>query len=296
MAKETSFGNDFRHFFGRGLAILLPSILTLWILWQAFSFLLKNVAEPINTGLRVTTIWAMPFFIDETKPPEWFRVTEEQIRARMSQSGTLPDDPELRKQTLERRRAKAIRAIRRDRLREFWQGHWYLNLLGLLIAVLLIYLAGLVLGNFFGRQIYARVERLITRVPGFKQVYPHVKQVVELIMGEKAMAFSAVVLVEYPSKDIWTMGFLTGESFDQIDEAAGADVVTVFIPTSPTPFTGFTINVRREAVRMLDVPMDEALRFVITAGILTPEQASKPKPTDGLLGPSVGGTGPGGEG
>lgn len=296
MAKETSFGSDFRHFFGRGLAILLPSILTLWILWQAFSFLLKNVAEPINTGLRVTTIWAMPYFIDETKPPEWFRVTEEQIRARMSQSGTLPDDPELRKQTLERRRAEAIRTIRRDRLREFWQGHWYLNLLGLLIAVLLIYLAGLLLSNFFGRQIYARVERLIARVPGFKQVYPHVKQVVELVMGEKAMAFSAVVLVEYPSKDIWTMGFLTGESFDQIDEAAGADLVTVFIPTSPTPFTGFTINVRREAVRVLDVPMDEALRFVITAGILTPEQVSKPKPTDGLLGPSAGGAGPGGEG
>lgn len=287
MAKQTSFGSDFRHFFGRGLAILLPSILTLWLLWQAFSFLLKNVAEPINTGLRATTVWVMPLFLDEEKPPEWFRVTEEQVRNRMTQSGTLPEDPELRQQTLDRRRAEAIKIIRRDRLREFWQSHWYLNLLGLLIAVLLIYLAGLLLGNFFGKRIYARLERLIARIPGFKQVYPHVKQVVELVLGEKAMAFSTVVLVEYPSKDIWTMGFLTGDSFKQIDEAAGGDVVTVFIPTSPTPFTGFTINVRREVVRVLDVPMDEALRFVITAGILTPEKVAKGKPVDGLLGPAA---------
>lgn len=287
MARKQSFSSDFRHFFGRGLAILLPSILTLWLLWQAFSFLLKNVAEPINTGLRAGTVWAMPIFIEDAKPPEWFKVTEEQIRARMVQTGTLPEDPELRQQTLDRRRAEAIKTIRRDRLREFWQGHWYLNLLGLFIAVLLIYLAGLLLGNFFGRQIYARVERLIARIPGFKQVYPHVKQVVELVLGEKAMAFSTVVLVEYPSKDIWTMGFLTGDSFKQIDEAAGGDVVTVFIPTSPTPFTGFTINVRREAVRVLDVPMDEALRFVITAGILTPEKVAKGKPVDGVLGPGA---------
>ena len=89
------------------------------------------------------------------------------------------------------------------------------------------------------------------------------------------MAFSQVVLVEYPSKEIWTIGFLTGHSMRDIDEHAGAQVVSVFIPTSPTPFTGFTINVPEDKTVKMDMTMEEALRFVITAGVLTPDS---PKP------------------
>ncbi|RMH13672.1 MAG: DUF502 domain-containing protein [Planctomycetota bacterium] len=286
MARQKDFSSDFRHFFGRGLAILLPSIVTLWILWQAFVFLLNNVAEPINVGLRAATVWAVPYFINEEKPPEWFRVTNEQVRARVTRMlGELPDDPQERAAVLERRRPEVIRLIRRERLGEFWKSQWYLQIVGLLIAVLLVYLAGLLLGNFFGKQIYVRVERLIARIPGFKQVYPHVKQLVELVLGEKALAFSTVVLVEYPSKDIWTMGFLTGNSFGQIGDAVGDDVVSVFIPTSPTPFTGFTINVSRASVRILDVPIDQALRFVITAGVLTPDQGDRASLRDAHGGP-----------
>jgi uncharacterized membrane protein len=87
-----------------------------------------------------------------------------------------------------------------------------------------------------------------------------------------------VVLVEYPSKDIWTLGFLTGEAFRAVDEMSGGESVSVFIPTSPTPFTGFTINVSRERVRVLDMPVDQALRFVITAGVLVPDQAVTQRP------------------
>lgn len=273
MARGQSFEGDFRHFFGRGLAILLPTILTLWIIYQAFMFLLNNVAGPINAGLRVGTVWAIPYVTSEANEPAWYEVTDDDIRARLLSKGTLPADPSKHASAVSASRPLVAKNLRRERLRDYWQDRWYLQFVGLLLAVLFIYLAGLLLGNFLGRQIYLRLERFIGRVPGFKQVYPHVKQMVDLVMGEKAMAFSTVVLVEYPSKDIWTLGFLTGDSMQAMDDAAGGPTVTVFIPTSPTPFTGFTINLRREKVRVVDMPVDQALRFVLTAGVLVPDRA-----------------------
>ncbi|MFG0306515.1 MAG: DUF502 domain-containing protein [Phycisphaerales bacterium JB040] len=256
-----TFTNDFKRFFGRGLAILLPSIVTLWLLWQAFTFVFKTVATPINAGIRVVIIEAVEVF-PEAQRPKWYLVTTEQIDnrkiERQRQGRRVIEDSEIE------------RNIRREQFREFWDDYLLLETTGLFIAIILIYLAGMLLSNFVGRRIYHRVERLIARIPGFKQVYPHVKQVVDLVVGEKKMAFSKVVLVEYPSKDIWTIGFLTGESIRDIDESAGERVQSVFIPTSPTPVTGFTINVSKSKIRQLDMTVEEALRFVITAGVLAP--------------------------
>lgn len=272
-----SFSSDFRRFFGKGLAILLPTVVTLWILWQAIGFVYMNVAQPINRATRLSVLWVVPQVFEEESLPGWFRVTDEELVAyRESQdvSGNVTDVA-LRRQ------------VRREYLRRFWDEHWYLNLTGFFIAILLIYLAGVLISNFFGRQIYIRVERLIARIPGFKQVYPHVKQLVDMVLGEKKLAFSKVVLVEYPSQGIWTMGFLTGDSLRLIDGPAGGRVVSVFIPTSPTPFTGFTINVLEEKAIVVDVSIEEALRFVITAGVLTPDQRGSETLFDGPEGPRV---------
>lgn len=279
MAK--SFASDFKQFFGRGLAILLPSIVTLWLLWQALAFVYANVAEPINRGVRVMVIWSAPRFIDEADPPDWFVVTDDQIRARLEQRGELPSDANERAAAIEANRAVIRQNIRRERLRAFWNEHWYLNVTGFVVAILLIYLAGLLLGNYIGRRVYARVERLIARIPGFKQVYPHVKQVVDLILGEKKMAFSKVVLVQWPRQGVWSIAFLTGNSVREIDKAAGGHVVSVFIPNSPTPFTGFTMNVRKNEVIEMDMSVEEALRFIITAGVLSPD-SDKPIPGSGV--------------
>lgn len=260
-----SFTSDFRRFFAKGLAILLPTIVTLWLLWQAFGFLFTNVAQPINRATRLTVIWVVPQVMSEESLPAWFRITDEELAQERIVREVSDDvkDPALR------------REIRREYLREFWNDHWYLNLTGLFIAIVLIYLAGVLLGNIVGRSIYVRVEHLIARIPGFKQIYPHVKQVVDMILGDRKMAFSQVVLVEYPSAGIWTIGFLTGNSIRQIDENAGGAVVSVFIPTSPTPFTGFTINVTKDKAIPMEMTIEEALRFVITAGVLSPDEMAK---------------------
>jgi len=265
MNRET-FMSDFRRFFVRGLAILLPTIVTLWLLWQAFVFAFSNVAQPINSATRLGVIWIVPQVLSEEELPDWFSITDSDLARERAQRGV---DKSVGDSVLRR-------DIRREYLREFWSDHWYLNLTGLVIAIVLIYLAGVLLGNIVGRSIYTRIEHLITQVPGFKQIYPHVKQLVDMVLGEKKMAFSKVVLVEYPKEDVWTVGFLTGTSTREIDSTAGGGVVSVFVPTSPTPFTGFTINVRKERAIEMSMTVDEALRFVITAGVLAPGDKSGP--------------------
>lgn len=255
-----SFTSDFKRFFSRGLAVLLPTAVTLWLLVQAFGFVYNNVAQPINRATRFAVVWVVPQVWDEDKLPGWFQVTDEQL-------AEIRVAREIRESVAD----ESLRLdLRREYLAQFWSDHRYLNLTGLGIAIMLIYLAGVLLGNFMGKSVYARLENLITRIPGFKQVYPHVKQVVDMIMGDNKMAFSKVVIVEYPSAGIWTVGFLTGNSLREIDGPAGGQVVSVFIPTSPTPFTGFTINLPKEKVIEISMSIEEALRFVITAGVLAP--------------------------
>ena len=84
-------------------------------------------------------------------------------------------------------------------------------------------------------------------------------------------AFSETVLVQYPREGIWSLGFVTGTSFKDIRAASGVETVSVFIPTSPTPMTGFVINVARSEAIKVDISIDQALRFIITAGVLTPD-------------------------
>jgi len=265
--KHVGFWPEFRSSFFRGLAILLPSIVTLWILWQAFAFLFNNVASPINRGIRLGVLSSVAI-MPEQRRPGWYLVSDDQIaeRRRSRAAEGLRDLPDDRLRT----------EIQRKNLAQWWSAHWYLEATGLIVAVSLIYLAGRFLSGLIGRRVYTRFEGLFSRIPGFRHVYPHVKQVVDMVMGEKRMAFNRAVLVEYPRTGIWTVGLVTGSSLRQIGQAAGQDVLSIFIPSTPTPFTGFTITVPKAETIDLDIPIDEIVRFVITAGVLAPGDRSGP--------------------
>jgi len=262
--RPKTFIGDFKQFFGRGLAIVLPSVLTLWILFYLVVFLYNNVGRPINRGVRAALVEVIPRVVADEHLPEFFRVSDEEVadfRSRTDIRGAR-DMP-----------AEHITVVlRREKFKEVWNQYFVLEATGLIIAIVLIYFAGLLLGGFFGRRLYARVERLFSRMPGFKQVYPHVKQVTELVLGDRPIAFNRVVVVEYPRRGIWTVGLVTGESLRTIRDATGADILSVFIPSTPTPFTGFTITVRRDEAIDLPIQVDEAVRFFITGGVLVPER------------------------
>ncbi|MBC7773375.1 MAG: DUF502 domain-containing protein [Pyrinomonadaceae bacterium] len=282
MAREkTTFAGDFKRFFVRGLAILLPSVLTLWILWQAYLFLDRQVAEPINRGIRAGILLVIPSTVPQAALPTWFVISPsevERFRQTLAKAGSFEAQRLLKKSD-----AELTAEIRAQNFKTFWDNHWYFRFIGLVVAISLIYLAGRVLGGFLGRKLYRHIESFMTRIPVFKQVYPHVKQVVEMIFGEKQMAFKRVVLVEYPRKEIWTIGFVTSSGMKSIAEHTGGKTVTVFIPSTPTPFTGFTITVLESQAIDIPITIDEALRFVLTGGVLVPGKQS----TGAIDGPMV---------
>lgn len=270
MSKPKPVANErtFRRVILRGMAILLPSVLTLWILWAAFVFVYNNVAEPINAGLRRGVMTAMPL-LPEAQRPAWYAVTPEDVaQYRRTQSG----------QNANMSDAAVVTTLRTSNLTTYWDQHWYLRAAGLVVAITLIWLAGLFLGGFVGRRVYATVERIISRIPGFKQIYPHVKQLVDMILGDRPMAFSRVVLVEFPRPGSWAMAFVTSKGLRSSTALAGADTVCVFVPTTPTPFTGFTLNVPADQVVDLPISIDEAIRYVITGGVLVPGGEQQPLP------------------
>ena len=160
-------------------------------------------------------------------------------------------------------------------------------MIGIIVAIVAVYFAGRLLGGFFGRRIYKRIEVVITTVPVFKQVYPYVKQVVDFLFSDdKQIQFSRVVLVEYPRKGIWTMGLLTGETMESIAKEAG-DAVTVFIPSSPVPATGYTITVPRNEVVDLPISVEEAIRFTVSGGVLIPPSQTLDAPLNSKVLPEI---------
>ena len=270
-----TFSSDFKRFFIRGLVVLLPSVLTLWILVTAYKFVDNTIAEPINRGVRLAI---------NNLAPHWgafsplLEPTNEAVDGELNQR--LAAGTEVTREQVHDELREAIRtdsALRRATIKTWWDRRWYLNLIGLIIAIVAVYIAGRLLGGFFGRRIYRKVEGVITTLPVFKQIYPYVKQVVDFLFSdEQPMKFNRVVVVQYPRKGIWSVGFLTGNTMKSIARESG-DAVTVFIPSSPTPFTGYTITVpRREAIEV-PITVEQAIRFAVTGGVLVPDNQMIPE-------------------
>jgi uncharacterized membrane protein len=270
-----TFSSDFKRFFIRGLVVLLPSVLTLWIIVKAYQFVDNTIAEPINAGVRAVMVqvtWA-PLRNAFDPTPE---AIGKEKRLREDRGIVDPDVNKIRAE------------LRAANIRQWWADRWYMNVIGLIVAVVAVYVAGRLLGGFFGRRISRKLESLITTLPVFKQVYPYVKQIVDFLFSdERPLTFNRVVVVEYPRKGVWSVGFLTGETMKTIREKAG-DSVTVFIPSSPTPFTGYTITVARNEVIELPITVDQAIRFAVSGGVLVPEhQLVRPEEEEKPAGPPL---------
>ncbi len=269
-ADKRTFRGDFRRFFVKGLAVLLPTVLTLWILVKAYEFIDVGIAQPINGGIRYVINKATPHVgvLEETFEPSDAAVERESERRKDAN----------RSRTAQK---EARSYLRSQSILEWWNERWYMNFIGLFVAILSVYFAGRLLGGLLGRSLYSKIERLLTTIPVVKQVYPYVKQVVDFILSdEKPIKFNRVVLVQYPRKGIWSIGLVTGTPMksvqNQMDPDAGEPGITVFIPSSPTPFTGYTISVTLDEVVEIPISIDEALRFTITGGVLVPDREAIP--------------------
>lgn len=145
--------------------------------------------------------------------------------------------------------------------------------MGVLVAALLVFLTGLLSANFVGRQLVALGEWVVARIPVVRTLYSSVKQVSDTILSPNGHAFRQALLVQYPRQGCWTVAFLTGEPSPGLHQAAGVEdggMVSVFVPTTPNPTSGFFLMMRRDETVALDMSVDAALKYIVSMGVVAP--------------------------
>ena len=150
-------------------------------------------------------------------------------------------------------------------------------IISVLLAVLMIYFLGTLAGNVLGRQLIQWLEKLLMTIPVVRGIYSATRQFLETFSGDKTKAFNKVVLFEYPRQGLWTMGLLTGKTRGEVRERSGQDMVSVFVPTTPNPTSGWLIFVPIGDIQELDMSVDEAFKMIISGGVLTPPSKSSQK-------------------
>lgn len=204
-----------RGAFISGLIILLPTLITLFLLLIAFRFINNNIAQPLGSFI---------IYIINLTPKE------------------VSKDP-------------------------VWA-----SLVGFPVTIILVYLVGYFTASFIGKKLFKGIEIwIMTRFPIIRDVYPYARQFIDtFISSEKKTKFKSVVAVEFPHEGIYATGFITADGLKDLRDHAGKKMITVFVPTSPAPFTGFTLFVPEDKVIHLNMTIDEAIRTIMSGGVLTP--------------------------
>jgi uncharacterized membrane protein len=141
--------------------------------------------------------------------------------------------------------------------------------LELIIAFISFILIGLIFSTLFGKAILGYFDNLITRIPFAGNVYKAIKQITETFSNADA-AYQKVVLIEYPRKDIYAIGFMTGETKGEIKNRKKIDMVNVFVPTTPNPTSGFLLFIPKEDAVELNMSVEDAIKLVVSAGMVIP--------------------------
>jgi len=141
---------------------------------------------------------------------------------------------------------------------------------GVIISLVLLLITGILATNFLGQRLVTWSEALLDKIPLVRSIYNASKQVIQAIFATNSQAFRKVLLVEYPRKGVWSMAFQTGVTSSLVAEKVGEDVVSIFIPTTPNPTSGFLMMLPKKDVIELDMTIDEALKFIISLGMMQP--------------------------
>jgi uncharacterized membrane protein len=147
--------------------------------------------------------------------------------------------------------------------------------LGLFVVVIGLTFIGAVTAGFFGRMVVRFYEGLLARMPVVRNIYSALKQIIETVLAQQSNAFRQAVLVEYPRRGIWAIGFLTGETKGEVQQRTDRPMINVFLPTTPNPTSGFLLFVPYKDVIELDMTVEEAIKMVISGGIVTPPAPKK---------------------
>lgn len=153
--------------------------------------------------------------------------------------------------------------------------------LGIVVAVVLLTLIGFLATNFLGRTLLNVGERLVARMPVIRGLYGALKQIFETVFSQSGQSFRQVALVPWPSAGSWTIAFVTNYVQGEVANKLGADLVTVYVPTTPNPTGGYMTYYRRSDVIILSMTVDEAMKLIISCGVIVPPERNVPQSTAG---------------
>lgn len=230
-SNRTSFGEDFRRFFVRGLATLLPTLITIWLLTWLWNFLWNSIGQHVIFAIRYV----------------WYQLVQTGV-VEPTSAGDI-----------------------RHHLNDDDVG---VRLLGVGLAILLVYVIGVLVGNLIGRWFYRIGESAVMKVPLIRAIYPAVKQVTDFVLADKKtaqFATSRVVAVQARSQGIWSIGFVTNQGYGPLNDATRGDMVTIFIPSTPTAFSGYVVVAHREATVELPLTVEETMRLLLSGGVIVPQ-------------------------
>lgn len=142
--------------------------------------------------------------------------------------------------------------------------------LGVIMALVILFITGFIASNFLGRQLLQLGEDILEHIPLVRSIYSTAKQISDTMFSKKGKSFRKVVLIRYPQKDTWSLAFVTSDSLGEVNVKAPRQLISVFIPTTPNPTSGFLIMVPPEDTVELDMSVDEALRMIISLGVIIP--------------------------
>ncbi|MEX0583095.1 MAG: DUF502 domain-containing protein [Sneathiella sp.] len=147
--------------------------------------------------------------------------------------------------------------------------------LGVIIAAFALILIGFLTANYLGRSLLVLGERIVGRMPIVRSIYNALKQIMETVLAQSSTSFREVVLLEYPRKGLWALAFVTSTAKGEVSTQQEEDMISVFLPTTPNPTSGFLLFVPKSDLTYLDMTVEEGVKLVISAGMIWPEPARK---------------------
>jgi len=279
----------FRRAVLRGLGVVLPPLLTIVVLIWAWKTVESYVLRPIESGFRQ----AIVFRVEETyaRVPEGAIKEEGKLRLVdgfvYNGKDFVPDPTGRRWLPVEVKRVvdehtdyfgpyaaapASANAYWHRYVELVYMPRWLVVPVFLIVFTTALYFLGRLFTFSLGRWVVHAFDRGVLRIPLVNKVYGSVKQVTDFAFSEREIEFNRVVAIEYPSKGIWSLGFVTGNSMREIAEATGVEMLSVLMPTSPMPMTGFTVTVKRSDAIDLNLTIDEAIQFIVSCGVVVPPQ------------------------
>ena len=306
MSVDNTHQHPFRRAVLRGLGVVMPLLLTIVFLLWIWNSVQTFVLLPVKNAVRSIAVNRARDVLYEV-PPEALRVELHRgqsgnlkwVREGAKPNGTrrvldipvfrvkkenetveycrLPTHEWIPYEVFDRVRRNpgptlpetAEAYFRRD-VETRWFRPSYIIPLVFCAFILTLYLLGKIIAARIGRAIISYFEQLIDQVPLINSVYSTLKKVTDIMFGDHDVEFNRVVAVQYPRRDMWSLGFVTGESLPSIRDAAGEPLLSVLMPTSPMPATGFTISVRKSETLELDISVDQAFQFIVSCGVVIP--------------------------